>query len=92
MVRSRGETNLKTAAMGAVFAVGLVSASAFAQSSNNQKAPANPQMNHEMMMRDGGMMGMMNDPEMRKQMSRMMSNCNKMMESMNTKGAATPRS
>ena len=89
------KTNLKTAAMGAVFAVGLVSATAFAQPSNNQKAPANPQMNQEMMMRDGGMMGMMgmmNDPEMRKQMSRMMSNCNKMMESMGTERQATPRS
>ena len=87
--------NLKTAAMGAVFAIGLVSASAFAQPSNNQKAPANPQMNHDMMMRDGGMMGMMGmmqDPEMRKQMSRMMSNCNKMMESMTSERTANPRS
>lgn len=88
------KTNLKTAATGAVLALGLASASAFAQPSDNQKAPSSPQMDQQMM-RDGGMgsgmMGMMQDPEMRKQMTRMMSNCNKMMESMGSGQAATPR-
>ena len=77
---------IKMAALGAVAAVGLASAGALAQQGNTQRPPANPQMNQEMM-RDGGMMGggmmaMMNDPEMRRQMTEMMSNCNRMMERM----------
>ena len=87
-------SNMKTAAIGAVVALGLASASAFAQPTDSQKGPSSPQMNQQMM-RDGGMgsgmMGMMQDPEMRKQMTRMMSNCNKMMESMGGGQAATPR-
>ena len=91
---------LKMAALGAVAAVGLASAGAFAQQAETQRTPANPQMNQGQMnqgMRDGammgnGMMGMMNDPEMRRQMSEMMSNCNRMMERMgNMSGMGQPR-
>lgn len=87
------KNNLKTAAIGAAIVLGLASASAIAQPAASQKAPSNSQ---NQMMRDGGgmgngMMGMMQDPEMRKQMTRMMTNCNKMMGSMGTGAAATPR-
>ena len=88
--------NFKMAVFGAVTAVGLASAGALAQQGDTQRAPANPQMN-EQMMRDGGTMGggmmaMMNDPEMRRQMTEMMSNCNRMMERMgNMSGSGQPR-
>lgn len=78
--------NFKTAALTAVAALGLASAGAFAQQTSTERAPANPQMNQRMMQNGGdmkgGMMGMMNDPEMRKQMTEMMKNCNRMMEQM----------
>lgn len=80
--------NLKTAVIGAAVTLGLASASAMAQPSNDQSAPSSPQTEQQMM-RDGGMMGMMQNPEMRQQMTRMMSNCNKMMETMGSRGAAS---
>ena len=88
--------NFKMAALGAVAALGLASAGALAQQGNTQRAPANPQMNEQMMrdggMAGGGMMAMMNDPEMRRQMTEMMSNCNRMMERMgNMSGSGQPR-
>lgn len=77
---------LKFAALGAVAAAGLASAGALAQQTEGQRTPANPQSNQQMMrdggMPGGGMMAMMNDPEMRRQMTEMMANCNRMMERM----------
>lgn len=77
--------NLKIAGIGAAVALGIISAGAVAQPGTGQKAPTESRMNHQMM--DGGnmgrgMMGMMKDPEMRKEMMQMMKSCNKMMESM----------
>ncbi len=77
--------NLKTAGIGVAVALGLISVGALAQPNTGQKAPAESRMNHQMMdggNMGGGMMGMMKDPEMRKEMMQMMKSCNKMMESM----------
>lgn len=79
--------NLKITVVAAVAAAGLASVSAFAQ-----QAPEAPTSRAERQMGqgtmgqgmagDGQMMGMMNDPEMRQQMSQMMENCNRMMSRM----------
>lgn len=76
--------NLKLTAIGATAALALASASAFAQQAMNPSPQPDAPMNHQMMKEGGGMgmMGMMQDPEMRRQMSAMMSNCNRMMERM----------
>lgn len=77
--------NLKMIGMGALAALGLASA-AVAQQNNAQKPAMSAEQHRQMMSGgsgNGGMMGMMmNDPEMRKQMTEMMSNCNRMMEKM----------
>ena len=80
----------KIVAIGAAGFLGLASAGALAQQADAQRSPANPQMNQQMMGNGGmkGMMGMMNDPEMRKEMTEMMSNCNRMMERMGTMSGA----
>ena len=84
--------NLKTAALGGIAALSLASATAFAQPTTTPRAET-PQTNQPMMRDGGGMMGMMQDPEMRRQMGAMMSNCSKMMERMNGKMAeGAPRS
>ena len=74
-------------AVSAVAAIGLASAGAFAQQPSNSQRTQGSSQSHQQMMRDGGgmmgMMGMMNDPEMRQQMTEMMRNCNRMMERMN---------
>lgn len=79
------KNNLKIIGIGAVAAFGLASA-AVAQQNNPQKPAMSGEQHRQMMsggMQNGGMMGMMmNDPEMRKQMTEMMSNCNRMMEKM----------
>ncbi len=77
--------NLKIIGMGALAALGLASA-AVAQQSSPQKPAMSAEQHRQMMsggMENGRMTGMMmNDPEMRKQMTEMMSNCNRMMEKM----------
>jgi hypothetical protein len=60
--------------------VGLAMAGIPAWAQTNAPAPTD-QGNH-MMQREGMKPGMMMDPEMRQKMSRMMDNCNRMMESM----------
>lgn len=75
-------TNLKMATLGGIAALSLASATAFAQQTTPPRAEA-PNTNQQMMRDGGGMMGMMKDPEMRRQMGEMMSNCNKMMDRMN---------
>lgn len=73
----------KVAAFGAVAAAGLASA-AFAQQPGSERPAAERPMDHQRMGQGDmrGMMGMMNDPEMRRQMTDMMSGCNRMMERM----------
>ena len=73
--------NIKMAAFGGIAALSLASATAFAQQTTSPRAET-PQTNQQMM-RDGGMMGMMQDPEMRRQMMEMMGNCGRMMDRMN---------
>ena len=79
------KNNLKIIGLSALAALGLASA-AVAQQSNAQKPAMSAEQHRQMMSggtENGGMMGMMkNDPEMRKQMTEMMSNCNRMMEKM----------
>ena|SRR5579883_622189 len=73
---------------------GLAVASASAVAQTSTLAPSADQqkgmMPHEM--KKGGMMkpGMMMGPEMQQKMSRMMDNCNRMMESMNPNPNGTP--
>ena len=74
--------NLKMAAATGIAALSLASATAFAQQTIAPSSET-PQMNQQMMRDGGGMMPMMQDPEMRRQMMDMMSNCSKMMERMN---------
>lgn len=73
---------LKIAAIGALAAAGVASA-AFAQQPG-ERTPAERPMDRQMMGQGDmmGMMGTMNDPEMRRQMTEMMSNCNRMMARM----------
>ena len=77
--------NLKIIGIGTIAALGLASA-AVAQQNNAQKPTMSPEQHRQMMSggkENGDMMGMMmKDPEMRKQMTEMMSNCNRMMEKM----------
>lgn len=74
--------------------VGLAAASVSAVAQTSTPAPSADQqkgvMPHEM--NKGGMMkpGMMMGPEMQHKMSRMMDNCNHMMESMNPNPNGTP--
>ena len=72
----------KMAAFGTMAAAGLATA-AFAQQPRSAQPVPNPPMDHQKM--EQGRMGMaetMNDPEMRRQMTEMMSNCNRMMGQM----------
>ena len=80
---------IKTLKIAAIGVLGLASAGALAQQATTERAPANPQMSQQMMPGGdmGGMMGMMHSPEMQKQMSEMMSNCNRMMERMGNMSA-----
>lgn len=76
--------------------IGIAAAAGTATAAYAQQ-PAKPQpgaeqMNRQMMGQSGsmgmmGMMKMMNDPEMRQQMSKMMQNCNRMMDRMNAMSA-----
>jgi Spy/CpxP family protein refolding chaperone len=76
--------------------VGLAAAGAPAVAQNSPPVPSADQdkglMPHEM--KHGGMMkpGMMMGPEMQRKMSRMVDNCNRMMEAMNStkNGAPAP--
>ena len=74
--------NLKMAAVGGIAALSLASATAIAQQTTSPNAET-PQMNQQTMRDGGGMMGMMQDSEMRRQMTEMMGNCSRMMERMN---------
>jgi hypothetical protein len=85
---------IKIAAIGVAGALGLASAALAQQpmaQGERQNRPANNQMmDHGNM--QGGMMGMMHDPEMRRQMMQMMTNCNRMMERMgNMPAGGQPR-
>ncbi len=84
------QKNLKMAALGGIAALSVASATAFGQQTTSPPAEA-PQMNQQMMRDGGGMMGMMQDPEMRRQMTEMMSNCSRMMERMNGGTEGAPR-
>ncbi len=73
--------NLKMAALGVFAALGIASA-AVAQPKVDHP-PRNEASTSQSGMKQGdmaGMMAMMNDPEMRKEMMEMMRNCNKMMK------------
>lgn len=76
--------NLKIVAVGALAAIGLASGAVAQQ--NSTKAPAmSAEQNRQVMsggMQNGPMMGMMADPQMRKQMTEMMASCNAMMQKM----------
>ena len=82
---STNKTKRAIAAAGLLAALALGGASAFAQADAPAKAGNQPgaMTDHQMSMGHGGMMpGMMMSGEMQEQMSRMMDNCNRMMESM----------
>lgn len=85
---------IKLMAIGVAGAIGLASAAIAQQPTNRPNAPDQP-MNNQMMNQGemmGGMMGMTKDPEMRRQMTEMMTNCNRMMERMGKmSGAGQPR-
>ena len=70
--------NLQLAALGALAAIGLASAA------TAQQAPARDKPGQAAKRSQNGMMGhgMMNDPQMRKQMTEMMDRCGKMMKNM----------
>lgn len=80
---------MKILVAGAVAGLGLASA-ALAQQSTQQNTAQHQTMTPEQhrQMMSGGNMGqghmnmMMNDPQMRKQMTEMMANCNRMMQMM----------
>ncbi len=73
---------LKTIVIGAAATIGIASSGASAQQSDTPPS-GNSQMMESGGMANGQMMTMMKDPEMRKQMKDMMTNCNRMMERMN---------
>jgi len=78
----------KTLALGALAAAGITTA-AYAQQPTTSQQPNERQMDRQMIGQSGSMgmmdmMQMMNDPAMRKQMTEMMTNCNRMMERMNS--------
>jgi Spy/CpxP family protein refolding chaperone len=79
------KTKRVIATAGLLAGLALAGASAFAQTSG-PAAPANQggtMMDHETPNGQGGMMpGMMMNGEMQQKMTRMMDNCNRMMESM----------
>jgi hypothetical protein len=83
-------TKFKTALVGVVVAMGLASSGALAQG-GDATVPENSQMTRDGGMANGQMMAMMNDPEMRGQMTAMMENCNRMMERMNNSPPPTER-
>lgn len=72
---------LKIAALGAFAATGLAS-TAIAQPNPDRASNAEASADQNGMMQGdmAGMMAMMNDPEMREQMTEMMRNCNRMMQ------------
>ena len=76
--------NLKIIAVGGLAALGLASA-ALAQQ-NSAQAPAMSAEQHRQIMsggmQNGQMMGMMADPQTRKQMTEMMASCKGMMQKM----------
>ena len=84
MVRMN-KTKRVIAVTGLLAGLALASVSAFAQT-NAPAAPTNQggaMMDHQMPERQGGMMpGMMMNGEMQQKMTRMMDDCNRMMESM----------
>jgi len=79
------KTKRVIAVTGLLAGLALAGASAFAQM-NAPAAPTNQggaMMDHQMPERQGGMMpGMMMNGEMQQKMTRMMDDCNRMMESM----------
>lgn len=79
-------TNLKTLALGAAVAIGLVSTGALAQQSETPNV-AKSQMTHDGAMAGGQMMHIM-DAEMRSGMMEMMKNCNQMMDRMQNMSSA----
>lgn len=72
--------NLKIAALGALAAIGLASAATAQQSVSGNQASQPAKSGQNGMMGRGQMM--MNDPQMRKQMTEMMDHCGKMMKKM----------
>lgn len=78
------QKNLKIVVVGALAAIGLASG-ALAQQNSAQAPAMSPEQHRQMMsggMQSGQMTAMMADPEMRKQMTKMMASCNGMMQKM----------
>lgn len=73
-------TNLKIAALGALVTIGLASAATAQQVVSRDQASRPTTSGQKGMMGHNQMM--MNDPEMRKQMTDMMDGCSKMMKKM----------
>lgn len=71
---------LKTTRLFAL-SVGLLAAASVALAANTDNQPAD-QMQHEDMMKEGGMMNMMNMMDMMKRMGPMMDRCDEMMSDM----------
>ena len=90
---------MKMLMAGAAASLGLASA-AVAQQGTQQNSAQNqtmtPEQHRQMMsagnMGQGQMNMMMNDPEMRKQMTEMMGNCNRMMQMMGSMSDMKPKS
>ena len=72
-----------------VLTAGFAASTAIAQNQSSQTAPV-PQMPMTNPNSMAGGMGMMNDPEMRAQMMRMMESCNRMMENMTRPASTAP--
>ena len=96
--RQQMTKTMKMLVMGVVGAVGLTSAAVAQQSTQQntaQRQGMTPEQHRQMM--SGGNMGqghmnmMMNDPQMRKQMTDMMANCNRMMQMMGNMSGTNTR-
>lgn len=90
---------MKILMAGAAASLGLASAAVAQQGTQQNSAQhqtMTPEQHRQMM--SGGNMGqgqmnmMMNDPEMRKQMTEMMGNCNRMMQMMGSMSDMKPKS
>lgn len=90
---------MKMLMAGAAASLGLASAAVAQQGTQQNSAQhqtMTPEQHRQMM--SGGNMGqgqmnmMMNDPEMRKQMTEMMGNCNRMMQMMGSMSDMKPKS
>lgn len=90
------KNRFKLAIVGGLATLGLASG-AIAQQSSTKKPATSAQVNQRMMQGNGSMShgNMMNNPQMREQMSKMMADCHKMMGRMSMMSGdsslATPR-